>query len=92
MEQFPLGLIPGGCNASQRVSYSSRNLFLMFTDGISEVPDDRGEEFGLTRLEQLLMQYATQPLPRIWELIIEQVRQHGSQHDDQTLLLVRVRE
>jgi serine phosphatase RsbU (regulator of sigma subunit) len=91
MQQFPLGLIPGGCYASQRVTYSSRDLFLMLTDGISEVPNDRDEEFGLTRLEQLLTQYAAQPLPHIWEVIMEEVRQHGVQQDDQTLLLVRVR-
>jgi serine phosphatase RsbU (regulator of sigma subunit) len=91
MQQFPLGLIPGGCYASQRVTYSSRDLFLMFTDGISEVPNDRDEEFGLTRLEHLLTQDAAQPLPHIWELIMEEVRQHGLQQDDQTVLLVRVR-
>src|SRR5437016_1668654 len=89
MQQFPLGLIPGGCYASQRVTYSSRDLFLMLTDGISEVPNESDEEFGLARLEQLLTQYAVQPLPHIWELIMEQVRQHGLQRDDQTLLLVR---
>src|SRR5713101_842080 len=91
MEQFPLGLIAGGCYASQRVTYSSRDLFLMLTDGISEVPNDRDEEFGLTRLEQLLTQYAAQPLPHIWDVIMEEVREHGLQQDDQTLLLVRVR-
>jgi serine phosphatase RsbU (regulator of sigma subunit) len=91
MEQFPLGLIPGGCYASQRVPYSSRDLFLMLTDGISEVPNDRDEEFGLARVEQLLTQHSAEPLPRIWEGIMEHVRQHGLQQDDQTLLLVRVR-
>jgi serine phosphatase RsbU (regulator of sigma subunit) len=91
MQQFPLGLIPGGCYTSQRVTYSSRDLFLMFTDGISEVPNDRDEEFGLTRLEHLLTQDAAQPLPHIWELIMEEVCQHGLQQDDQTVLLVRVR-
>ena len=91
MEQFPLGLIPGGCYASQRVPYSSRDLFLMLTDGISEVPNDRDEEFGLARVEQLLTQHSAEPLPQIWERIIEHVRQHGLQQDDQTLLLVRVR-
>jgi len=91
MQQFPLGLIPGGCYVSQRVNYSSRDLFLMLTDGISEVPNDRDEEFGLTRVEQLLTQCAAQPLPHIWEVIMEEVRRHGLQQDDQTLLLVRVR-
>jgi len=91
MKQFPLGLIPGGCYASQRVAYSTRDLFLLLTDGISEVPNERDEEFGLARLQQLLTQCSAQPLPQIWELIMEQVRQHGLQQDDQTLLLVRVR-
>jgi len=91
MEQFPLGLIPGGCYASQRVPYSSRDLFLMLTDGISEVPNDRDEEFGLARVEQLLTQHSAEPLPQIWERIMEHVRLHGLQQDDQTLLLVRVR-
>jgi sigma-B regulation protein RsbU (phosphoserine phosphatase) len=90
MEQFPLGLIPGGCFKSQCVPYSSHDLFLMITDGISEVPNAQDEEFGLERLEQLLMQYSAEPLAEIWERIMERVRQYGLQQDDQTLLLVRV--
>jgi serine phosphatase RsbU (regulator of sigma subunit) len=63
----------------------------MLTDGISEVPNDRDEDFGLARLAQLLTQYAAQPLPHICELILKEVGQHGAQQDDQTLLLLRVR-
>lgn len=33
MEQFPLGLTPGGRYSSQRVSYSPQDLFLMISDG-----------------------------------------------------------
>jgi serine phosphatase RsbU (regulator of sigma subunit) len=90
MEQFPLGLIPGGCYASQRAGYSSHDLFLMLTDGISEVPNDRDEEFGLARLEHLLSQHSAEPLPQIWDVIMEHVHRHGLQQDDQSLLLVRV--
>src|SRR5437667_6611800 len=92
MEQFPLGLILGGRYASQRVSYSPGDVFLMLTDGITEVASERDEEFGLARLEQLLSQEAAQPLSRIWELVMDGVKQHGMQQDDQSLLLLRVRE
>ena len=92
MEQFPLGLIPGGRYASQRVSYSPRDLFLLLTDGITEVVNERDEEFGLARLERLLSQHAAQPLSQIWELVMGEVKQHGLQQDDQSLLLLRVRE
>jgi hypothetical protein len=91
MEQFPLGLMPGGRYSSQRVSYSPRDLFLMISDGISEVPDENDEEFGLDRLERLLGKNAAQPLPQLWELIMGEVKRHGMQQDDQTLLLLRVR-
>src|SRR5580704_6667583 len=90
MEQLPLGLIPGGSYASKRVIYSPRDLFLMVTDGITEVANARDEEFGLTRLQELVTQHATRALPEIWDLIMREVRQYGLQQDDQSLLLLRV--
>jgi len=90
MEQLPLGLIPGGSYASKRVSYSPRDLFMMVTDGITEVANARDEEFGFTRLQELLTQHATRALPEIWDLIMREVRQYGLQQDDQSLLLLRV--
>jgi sigma-B regulation protein RsbU (phosphoserine phosphatase) len=90
MEQLPLGLMPGGSYASKRVIYSRRDLFLMVTDGITEVANARDEEFGLTRLQELLTQHATRALPEIWDLIMCEVRQYGLQQDDQSLLLLRV--
>jgi Stage II sporulation protein E (SpoIIE) len=90
MEQLPLGLIPGGSYVSKRVIFSPRDLFLMVTDGITEVVDARDEEFGLTRLQELLTQHATRALPEIWDLIMREARQFGLQQDDQSLLLLRV--
>jgi sigma-B regulation protein RsbU (phosphoserine phosphatase) len=91
IEQFPLGLIPGGPYASQRVNYSPGDLFLLFTDGVTEVVNERDEEFGLARLERLLCQHATQTLSQIWELLMREVKLHGTQEDDQSLLLLRIR-
>ena len=90
MEQFPLGLMPGGRYSSQRVTYAPRDLFLMLTDGISELPNANDEEFGLDHLEQLLRRNASLPLPELWDLIMGEVKRHGVQQDDQTLLLLRV--
>ena len=90
MEQLPLGLIPGGSYASQHVGYSPRDLFLMVTDGITEVANIRDEEFGLARLQELLTRHASRALPEILDLIMREVRQYGLQQDDQSLLLLRV--
>src|SRR5215469_2938103 len=91
MEQFPLGLIPGGRYATQRVRYSPGDIFLLLTDGITDVVNERDEEFGLPRLEQLVNQHAAQGLSKIWDVIMEEVKQHGAQQDDQSLLLLRIR-
>jgi sigma-B regulation protein RsbU (phosphoserine phosphatase) len=88
--QLPLGLIPGGQYASQRVSYSPGDMFLLLTDGITEVVNHADEEFGMARLEQLLSKHAAQPLSQIWEVVMGEVWQHGAQKDDQTLMLLRV--
>jgi serine phosphatase RsbU (regulator of sigma subunit) len=67
-------------------------MFLLLTDGITEVVNERDEEFGLVRLEQLLSKLGARPLSQIWELVMGEVKQHGAQQDDQSLLLLRVRE
>jgi sigma-B regulation protein RsbU (phosphoserine phosphatase) len=92
LEQLPLGLIPGRAYTTEIVSYSARNVFLMVTDGITEVVNERDEEFGLTRLEEVLIQNANRPLPEIGDSIMGEVKRHGVQQDDQSLLLVRARD
>ena len=83
----PIGYAP-----AVNIDLQPGDFFLMLTDGITEVASERDEEFGLARLEQLLSQEAAQPLSRIWELVMDGVKQHGMQQDDQSLLLLRVRE
>jgi hypothetical protein len=92
MEQLPLGLIPGGAYTTRGVTYSVGDLFLMVSDGITEVANERDEEFGLTRLERVLIQHSNRPLPEIWDLIMGEVKRHGVQQDDQSMLLLRVRD
>jgi serine phosphatase RsbU (regulator of sigma subunit) len=54
--------------------------------------NEGNEEFGLERLEQLLSKLAAQPLSQIWESVMGEVNQYGAQQDDQSLLLLRVRQ
>jgi serine phosphatase RsbU (regulator of sigma subunit) len=89
LEQLPLGLFPGGDYVSGSVTYSAQDLFLVVTDGFTEVTNARDEEFGLERLEHLLARHAAKPLCEIWDLIMRDVNRHGPQRDDQSALLVR---
>ena len=89
-EQFPLGLFPDIAFATQCVPYQTGDIFAIVTDGLTETVDERGEDFGVERLEQLLMQNADRPLPEIFDAVLATVSRYGSQQDDRTLLLVRI--
>ncbi len=92
MQQYPLGLFPGGGYESARTTYAARDLFLVVSDGMTEVFNEKDEEFGLTRLQQVLTKHAAESLPELCGLIMGEVRRHGPQQDDQSMLLLRVRE
>ena len=89
MPQFPLGLFEGFSYVSRRVRYEAGDVFALVTDGVVEAADGQEAEFGLERLEQILCDLAGRPLSEIFEAALAAVTQHGKQHDDQTLLLVR---
>jgi serine phosphatase RsbU (regulator of sigma subunit) len=61
----------------------------MLTDGIVDVTNATDEEFGLERVERLLLENAARPLDLIAQIISDATR-HGRQRDDQTILLARI--
>jgi hypothetical protein len=89
-EQFPLGLFPDLAFATQCVPCGTGDIFAIVTDGLTETVDEREEDFGMERLEQLLVQNARRTLPEIFDAVLAAVSRHGQQQDDRTLLLVRI--
>jgi sigma-B regulation protein RsbU (phosphoserine phosphatase) len=89
-EQFPLGLFPDLAFATQCVSCGTGDIFAIVTDGLTETVNEREEDFGMERLEQLLLQNACRTLPEIFDAVLAAVSRYGQQQDDRTLLLVRI--
>jgi serine phosphatase RsbU (regulator of sigma subunit) len=90
MEQFPLGMFPGVSYTSHRASCDAGDLFGIFTDGFVETTDICEQEFGLQRLENVLLEYADRKPQEIYDAALDAVGRHGAQADDRTLMLVRV--
>lgn len=90
MIQYPLGLMSEGGYLSEQVQYGPGDIFALVTDGLIETLNKNDEEFGLQRLEQLLLQNAARPLPEIFDALIAAVSAFGPQKDDRTVLLVRI--
>ncbi len=77
---------------SERVALRPGDRVVLYTDGITEPADSRGEEFGADRLSELVAHNPGQPLQEQYQSIMQAVRQHadGKFSDDATLVLLSV--
>jgi hypothetical protein len=74
---------------SDTVRVDSGDCLLLATDGVTEVEDGSGSPFGMERLAALLREHCSRPAKEIHELISSSALRHGTQKDDQTLMVIR---
>ena len=74
---------------SHTVEAGVGDLLLIATDGVTEVSDVAGQEFGIERHQSLLIEQHHKPLQVIAAAILDAAARWGKQKDDQTLLIVR---
>ena len=86
---MPLGILPSGKFVSCEIGAERGDIFALYTDGLLETANAKGEEFGIKRLEAALQKFGTEPLHAICRSVQESVAHHGGQFDDQSLLLIR---
>lgn len=86
-----LGILPSPEFVSHQREVRAGELLLMFTDGLTEIENSGGEEFGRSRLETLLEQNRQRTLKEISEVIVAEGLRWGKATDDRTILLVRFR-
>jgi phosphoserine phosphatase RsbU/P len=78
-----------------QVRLGDGDLFLFYTDGISEAMNEEGECFGDERLASLLERHADLPPAEIRERILREVQAFAGtevQQDDMTMLLLGVQD
>jgi sigma-B regulation protein RsbU (phosphoserine phosphatase) len=73
--------------------YSTGDIFVFATDGVTEARNPAGEEYGEERLTAAVARGKSATAEGIRELILEDLRVFtagADQHDDQTLVIVRI--
>jgi sigma-B regulation protein RsbU (phosphoserine phosphatase) len=66
------------------------DLVVLYTDGITEARNDRGEQYGLNRLSAALDTVRAEPIEQIRDHVLADVARWTSQRrDDATLVLIR---
>jgi hypothetical protein len=88
--QVPLAIVGDRVFVAARTACGVGDLFVILTDGLTEVFDGQDREFGLNGVKALVQAHAGSPLDSLEHALLAAVRAHGSQLDDQTLLLIRM--
>ena len=88
---LPVGLLAGRGYAEQQIQLAAGDLLVFYTDGCVEAENERGEMFGMERLDALLLAAvgSADPLHRIEKALIE-YRGKSEPSDDATLMTVKV--
>jgi sigma-B regulation protein RsbU (phosphoserine phosphatase) len=77
----------------ETVAISPGDLYVFFTDGITEAMDDENDCFGEARLERVIEEHAHLPSDQLRERVLGAIRSfvgRAPQHDDMTLILLRI--
>jgi serine phosphatase RsbU (regulator of sigma subunit) len=89
----PLGLLAGGGFQEKTVLLKNRDSLFFYTDGLVEAQNNAEEEFGMERLEALLIQERSKGLEGILaniEKTIQEYRGSVDAADDATLMLLKI--
>ncbi len=89
----PIGLLPGDGFEEHEVDLFAGDFLFLYTDGLVEAENPKGEEFGTQRLEAILMKEREFNSDQIVTDIVEAVSKHraGTEAgDDATLLALKV--
>ena len=88
---LPLGVEPGERFETGRAELGRGDTLVLFTDGLMEVQNAEGRELGLAALREVVRANAGRPLGELADAIFNAARAHGTQLDDQSVLLIRRR-
>jgi sigma-B regulation protein RsbU (phosphoserine phosphatase) len=95
-EGMPLGLVPDELFASaieDKVEpFHAGDTLVLFTDGVTEAPNDEEKEFSSARLADVVRALHSRPAREINDGILESIRRfsgEAAQRDDLTLVTVK---
>ncbi|MBN1570558.1 MAG: SpoIIE family protein phosphatase [Acidobacteria bacterium] len=89
----PIGLLAGGGFQEKTISLRNQDSLFFYTDGFVETVNEAGEEFGMERLETLLVQERSRGLEGILanlEVAVNAYRGGVEAADDATMMLLKI--
>ena len=91
---IPLGLFPNTEYDERNLRAKPGDVFLFFTDGITDATSAKGAMFGRGRLEKVAIKYADRSADEIAQAIFDAVTDHAkgvATFDDLTIVVLKVK-
>jgi sigma-B regulation protein RsbU (phosphoserine phosphatase) len=85
----PIAMFEGSHYSSAPIPFAAGDLFVLLTDGLTEVFDKADRQLGLDPIKETIRLGARLPLEELLDAIVATARAFADQTDDQTMLLVR---
>lgn len=92
-EGLPIGIEKTTIYGQKKTKLSAGDIIILYTDGIIEAMNSKGEQYSAERFSQFVMENAHQAPKDILEALKKDLQGfvgNAKQHDDQTLLLMKV--
>lgn len=90
----PIGVDVNSVYTCKKFRVEKGDIAVLFTDGVVETLNQRGEQFGLKALAGIIADYAKSPAKEITAQINKQMKVFMGKalpHDDQTVMIVKVK-
>ncbi|HTK82317.1 MAG TPA: PP2C family protein-serine/threonine phosphatase [Bacteroidota bacterium] len=87
-----LGPFPDAKFKTENFTMAAGDVFLLYTDGVSEATNEHGEFFGEDRIAKLIAQNAGHSAKEITQMLLQEVQQFnslGTQFDDKTIVTIK---
>ncbi|HVZ76757.1 MAG TPA: GAF domain-containing SpoIIE family protein phosphatase [Gemmatimonadaceae bacterium] len=88
----PLGMVDESPKSARRKWGAGEDLLLLFTDGVSDARNPRGEKFGEERVVELVARHRDDPPAAIVDRVFKSVKRFagtGNYRDDLTVIVLR---
>ncbi len=87
------GIIFNQVISQETIKLEKGSIFIFYTDGFTEAANNKGEEFGLDRIKQILEKNSFESANKLLEILQNEIKKFigkTQQHDDMTMIIVKI--
>jgi len=89
-KQIPVSVKKDYNFVTEHAEYQPGDVFIFLSDGIIEVRNKKGQEYGQQNIEKIMMENYKHSAQDIYNIIIRDAKKFGNQMDDQSLMVIRL--